>query len=87
MVMEIHQPQHQTVVVDDVTAPHYHLITNATGECSATATAPTATDNCAGPVLGTTNDPLTYYTRHIYYITGRLLMVMEIHQLHSKQWL
>ncbi|HEU5166639.1 MAG TPA: hypothetical protein VFU29_13910, partial [Chitinophagaceae bacterium] len=49
----------QTVIVDDVTAPSLPLLTTVTGECSATATAPTATDNCAGIITGTTGDPLT----------------------------
>ena len=58
---------HQTVIVDDVTAPAFTLITNATGECSATATAPTATDNCAGPVSGTQVIPLLI-TQGTFYI-------------------
>src|SRR4030095_7807010 len=59
----------QTVVVDDVTAPIVPVIANATGECSATATAPTATDACAGLITGTTSDALTYNTQGTFYIT------------------
>src|SRR5678815_140289 len=59
----------QTVVVDDVTAPTVPVIANATGECSATATAPTTTDNCAGLITGTTNDPTTYNTQGTFHIT------------------
>jgi len=50
----------QTVIVDDMTAPSIPVLTTATGECSASVSAPTTTDNCVGPVTGTTNDPLTY---------------------------
>ena len=42
---------------------------NATGECTVTVTAPTATDNCAGVITGTTTDPLTYNTQGTYTIT------------------
>ena len=38
----------QNVVVHDVTKPVQPTIADATGECSATATAPTTTDNCSG---------------------------------------
>ena len=64
--------QTQTVVVDDVTAPVPDAATLAdvTGECSATVTgAPTATDNCAGTITGTTTDPLTYNTQGTFTIT------------------
>src|SRR5207247_1387618 len=46
------------------------------GQCSATiSSAPTATDNCAGSITGTTGDPLTYtaqgtYTVHWTYSDG-----------------
>ena len=56
------------MVVDDITAPALPCVPNATGECSATATAPTATDNCAGPVLGTTSDPLDLFTQGTFTI-------------------
>src|SRR6185436_12812238 len=58
----------QTVIVDDITAPALPVITTATGECSVTVTAPTATDNCVGPVLGTTGDPLTYSNQGTFTI-------------------
>jgi hypothetical protein len=54
--------QTQTVIVADEIAPVADNLTLAdeTGECSVTVTeTPTATDNCAGSVIGTTNDPLT----------------------------
>ena len=38
-------------------------------ECSATLTAPTATDNCDSTVIGTTNDPLTYSEQGNYIVT------------------
>ncbi len=59
----------QTVIVDDVTAPVVPTLANVTGECSATATPPTTTDNCAGTLTATTNDPLTYTTQGTHVIT------------------
>ncbi|MDN3643600.1 hypothetical protein QWY87_12860, partial [Lutimonas halocynthiae] len=38
--------QTQTVIVDDVTAPVIPALADVTGECSATAIAPTVVDNC-----------------------------------------
>ncbi|MFZ1527872.1 MAG: lamin tail domain-containing protein, partial [Ferruginibacter sp.] len=58
----------QTVVVDDVTAPVAPTLSTVTGECSASVTAPVATDNCAGPVTGTTSDPLTYTAQGTYTV-------------------
>jgi hypothetical protein len=39
------------------------------GQCSATVTVPTATDNCAGTVTATTSDPLVYNEQGTYTIT------------------
>uniref|UniRef100_UPI0037519831 Ig-like domain-containing protein n=1 Tax=Flavobacterium sp. TaxID=239 RepID=UPI0037519831 len=50
----------QNVIVDDITKPVKPTIADATGECSATATAPTTTDVCVGTITGTTSDDLTY---------------------------
>jgi hypothetical protein len=58
----------QNVVVKDVTPPVQPTIADATGECSATATAPTTTDNCAGTITGTTSDALTYNTQGTYTV-------------------
>jgi len=45
----------QNVIIDDVTPPAVPLLSDVTAECSVTAlTAPTATDNCAGIITGTT---------------------------------
>ncbi|MFM9057499.1 MAG: HYR domain-containing protein, partial [Bacteroidota bacterium] len=59
----------QTVIVDDVTAPVAPTLSTVTGQCSATVTAPTATDNCVGSVTGTTSSPLTYSAQGTYTIT------------------
>jgi len=59
----------QNVIIDDVTAPSAPTLTDATGECSVSVTAPTATDNCAGTVTGTTSDPTTYSTQGSYVVT------------------
>jgi len=57
--------QNQNVKVHDTTAPvpNVSSLSDATGQCSATVTAPTATDNCDGTVTATTPDPLTYSTQ------------------------
>jgi|GEM_PF-1513706 len=64
--------QTQNVVVDDVTAPVADIpaLANVTGECDATVTSvPTATDNCAGALTGTTSDPLYYDQQGTYTVT------------------
>jgi hypothetical protein len=59
----------QNVIVDDVTDPLPPVLNDVTGECSATAVAPTTTDACAGILTGTTSDPLTYSTQGTHVIT------------------
>jgi gliding motility-associated-like protein len=59
----------QTVIVDDTAAPVTPALANATGECTVTVTPPTATDNCAGTITGTTTDQLTYNTQGTFTIT------------------
>ncbi|MBN8642562.1 MAG: hypothetical protein J0L86_12190, partial [Flavobacteriales bacterium] len=64
--------QNQTVIVDDTTAPVPNVtnLPNVTGQCSATiSSAPTATDNCAGSITATTNNPLTYSTQGTHTVT------------------
>ncbi|MEZ7505618.1 hypothetical protein, partial [Flavobacterium sp. Arc2] len=43
-------------------------LADVSGECTATAVAPTTKDSCAGTITGTTTDPLTYNTQGIYTI-------------------
>lgn len=59
----------QLIKYNDITAPVVPVIADATGACSVTVTAPTAEDNCAGIITGTTADPLTYDTQGSYTIT------------------
>jgi hypothetical protein len=59
----------QTVIVRDVTAPVAPVLADATGECSVTVTPPTARDNVAGTIVGTTSSPLTYTTEGTNIIT------------------
>jgi len=64
--------QTQTVIVQDVTAPVPDVATlpDVSGECSAVIeTAPTATDNCTGPIVGTTSDPLSYTENGTHTVT------------------
>ncbi|MCM0664802.1 gliding motility-associated C-terminal domain-containing protein [Flavobacterium tyrosinilyticum] len=58
----------QKVIIKDTQKPVKPTLADITGECSATATAPTTTDNCKGTVTGTTADPLTYNTQGTYTI-------------------
>ena len=58
----------QNVVIADITAPAVPALADVTGECSATATAPTTTDNCSGTITGTTTDALTYTTQGTHVI-------------------
>ncbi|RYZ22533.1 MAG: HYR domain-containing protein [Chitinophagaceae bacterium] len=60
----------QTVTVLDRTAPVPNVasLPNVTGECSATAIAPKATDNCSGIITATTADALTYSAQGTYTI-------------------
>ncbi len=66
--------QTQSVVVDDVTAPVADVaaLPTVTAECAVAAgtiIAPTAADNCAGALIATTTDPLTYSVQGTYTIT------------------
>ncbi len=58
----------QNVIVDDISDPDTPTLADVTGECSATATAPTTSDNCSGTITGTTTDPLTYNTQGTFVI-------------------
>ncbi len=70
------ETQTQTVIVDDVTAPvpdQYAglpvYLPSIEGECEVSVdVAPTATDNCAGTITGTTTDPLYYDEPGTYWI-------------------
>jgi uncharacterized delta-60 repeat protein len=63
--------QEQTVIVDDTSAPVPTLaeLPVISGQCSAMVTAPTATDNCEGTIIGTTEDPIEYSEQGTYHIT------------------
>ena len=58
----------QNVIIDDVTPPVTPTLADITGECSATAVAPTTTDNCAGTITASTTDPLIYSTQGTHII-------------------
>jgi hypothetical protein len=62
------QTQTQTVIVKDNTAPVTPVLATVNGECSAAATVPSTTDNCAGTVLGTTSDATSYTAQGTYTI-------------------
>ena len=57
------------VTVNDTTHPSTPTLADITGQCSATAAAPTTTDNCDGTVAGTTSDATTYTAQGTHVIT------------------
>src|SRR5690606_25298103 len=59
----------QNVTVNNTTLPNTPTLADVTGECTATATIPTTTDNCGASITGTTTDPLTYNTQGSFIIT------------------
>jgi len=64
--------QTQKVIVKDTTppVPDVAALPDVTGQCSATiGSAPTATDNCKGKIIGTTTDPLTYSSQGTFTVT------------------
>ncbi|MBJ6116555.1 HYR domain-containing protein, partial [Pontibacter sp. BT310] len=58
-----------TVTDNEKPVPTLATLPTITGQCTAAATAPTATDNVAGTVTGTTSDPTTYTAQGTYTIT------------------
>jgi hypothetical protein len=70
----------QTVIVKDVTAPNVPVLATVTGECSATATVPTTTDNCAGTITGTTTDAFHIMHKAHTRSIGHSMMEMATHQ-------
>jgi hypothetical protein len=59
----------QKVIVKDITAPVAPVLADVTAECSATVSTPSAIDNCAGTITGTTTDSLTYSSQGTHVIT------------------
>jgi hypothetical protein len=61
----------QVITVRDTQAPVpvIALLPTLTGDCSVTATAPTAQDNCAGIITATTVNPVSYTAQGVYTIT------------------
>ena len=58
----------QNVIVADLTPPLTPALPDLTGDCSVTAAVPSTTDACAGSIIGTTSDPLTYTIQGSYVI-------------------
>ena len=64
--------QEQNIVIDDTTAPvaDASSLADVTAQCSAAApTAPTATDNCAGTITGTTTTSFPITTQGTTVVT------------------
>jgi hypothetical protein len=61
----------QVITVRDTQAPvpTIAVLPTLTGDCSVTASAPTAQDNCAGLVTATTVNPVSYTAQGVYTIT------------------
>ncbi|MFA9370505.1 MAG: BspA family leucine-rich repeat surface protein [Labilibaculum antarcticum] len=58
----------QNVILNDLTAPIAPVLDDVSGMCIISLAVPTASDNCAGEIQGTTLDPLTYNTEGSYVI-------------------
>ncbi len=63
----------QTLTINDgcvatAPVPNVGSLPNATGQCTVTVTAPTATSNCYGQITATTPSPLTYNTQGTFNI-------------------
>ena len=60
-----------TVTIIDFIAPEFDIanLQDVNVECSASVSAPTATDNCAGSITATTNNPTSYNAQGTYTIT------------------
>ncbi|MDM8160606.1 gliding motility-associated C-terminal domain-containing protein, partial [Labilibaculum sp. K2S] len=58
----------QNVIIDDVTAPTAPVLDDVRAMCTLSLAVPTANDNCAGEIQGTTLDPLTYNTEGSYVV-------------------
>jgi hypothetical protein len=58
-----------TVTDDQAPVPTVFDLPTITGQCSAHADAPTATDNCTGSITGSTLDPTDYTAQGVYTIT------------------
>ncbi|MFN2380793.1 MAG: gliding motility-associated C-terminal domain-containing protein [Bacteroidales bacterium] len=64
--------QVQNVIVDDITdpVPDIAILPDLTDQCGVIVTTPPeATDNCAGTLVATTTDPLTYSSQGTFIIT------------------
>jgi PQQ-dependent dehydrogenase (s-GDH family) len=61
--------QNQTVIIDDTVAPVTPTLTNVTAQCSATPSAPTTTDVCAGTITGTTTTTFPITTQGTTVVT------------------
>lgn len=59
----------QSVAVEDTAAPMVPVLPTVSGSCSASITAPSTTDGCAGTIIGTTTDPLLYNAQGTYTVT------------------
>ncbi len=65
------ETQTQTVIVEDLTkpVPDLNSLPDLTAECAVSlSSAPTATDNCTGTIIGTTTDPLSYSSQGTHTI-------------------
>ena len=60
-----------TVTDNQAPTPNVASLPTIIGTCTATASAPTATDNCDGTITGTTTDPTTYNSPGTYTITWK----------------
>ncbi len=57
------------ITVVDITDPDIPILSDITDECSVSVLPPSTTDNCAGVIIATTLDALTYTSQGTYIIT------------------
>ena len=58
-----------TVIDNSAPVADIAILETVTGECNASVMAPTASDNCGGTIVATTNDPIYYDAQGSYSIT------------------
>lgn len=63
------QTQNVTITDNVAPVPNVSSLPAVSGQCNVSVSAPSATDNCAGTVNGTTSDPTSYSVQGSYTVT------------------
>jgi len=70
-----------TLIDNSTPVPDVANLPTVQAECSVTVSAPSATDNCAGTVIATTNDATSYNAQGSYNITTEMATPHHKHKL------